>query len=521
MAKYSKTTGLSFEKVKISNAIKEVMDFFGIAKSVDGKVAAKVKSVNVMGKASGKRDMLGHRSHSQLWSSIKKFEDARYKASSVILGCNEKIAEKCVKGIDRPFLIISADDMNSKNFTKQLGKTMLEPTCSICIETEGLDMKGTKRLGRFLKSIKDLFDCRLCVILCSSSDNPDKPFPEHCEQNFELDINCSNSDAIETTLESKLEKKRRSMTLENADKLNKETDALKHEVSVKDIQIQNKELVIKGMNGQLEAAKSKCTHFEKENADLQAKLKMAEAEHQQTKQKSSFLETQLNNLKTTTKHDSELVMQVMTLKSDIESLRTKFEVSESKAAEFETENADLWIEMKKIEDEKEKAFKKNLELENNLRAIKYKSSVEKAERIETINELEKMYRNECFQTSALEKEIHILKSGSANNGRIEETVAVSEENKSSLEVIKERLIKNQDKASCAVNQTYRSIKDLKYTTAYKKNDGDMRCDVCIEKGKIIMSYPGLTRFSGVGIDEESSKLDAFKKFVSSVIDYIE
>ena len=49
----------------------------------------------------------------------------------------------------------------------------------------------------------------------------------------------------------------------------------------------------------------------------------------------------------------------------------------------------------------------------------------------------------------------------------------------------------------------------------------MRCDVSIEKGKIIMSYPGLTRFSGVGIDEESSKLDAFKKFFSSVIDYIE
>ena len=46
----------------------------------------KLKSDNPMGKASGKRNILGQITHSSLWKNISTFETSRYSAYSVIIG---------------------------------------------------------------------------------------------------------------------------------------------------------------------------------------------------------------------------------------------------------------------------------------------------------------------------------------------------------------------------------------------------------------------------------------------------
>ena len=47
------------EKHQITNSVRKVMDFFGIAASVDGQTVTEVRSQNQIGKASGKRDVFG------------------------------------------------------------------------------------------------------------------------------------------------------------------------------------------------------------------------------------------------------------------------------------------------------------------------------------------------------------------------------------------------------------------------------------------------------------------------------
>ena len=146
---------------QIRASITKVKEFFGVAASVDGKTVSSVKSEIQLGKSSVKRDLFGHRQRAQLWGSVSDFEESRSNANTVIVGLDTDDEEglfKCLKGIDRPFLSISADDMNSRNFTKPLGRTMLEPACTILIRTDGLLRAGKERLLRLLKPLQNLFD---------------------------------------------------------------------------------------------------------------------------------------------------------------------------------------------------------------------------------------------------------------------------------------------------------------------------------------------------------------------------
>ena len=146
VAKDCKAQGLpNIGKDQIFSAVKKVRDFFGIAASVDGKKVETVrKSNNQMGKASGKRDLQGLRSRSNLSSCFIQYEETRHNAHSLIVGLaiEDQNLDKNLKGIDTPFLIISVEDLNSKNFANQLGRTMLEPSCTIFIKTASLERCG-------------------------------------------------------------------------------------------------------------------------------------------------------------------------------------------------------------------------------------------------------------------------------------------------------------------------------------------------------------------------------------------
>ena len=155
----------NLDKREIAKAVKNVMGFFSVAKCVNG-TSAKLKSTNLMVKASGKR---GSSVFSEFWSSVEDFEQERSASNCVIVSCicSVKNINQCAKACEHSFLIISADDMNCKDFCKQLGKVMLEPKATIFIETTGLNKEGANRLASFTKSVSNLFDSRIRMVLFS------------------------------------------------------------------------------------------------------------------------------------------------------------------------------------------------------------------------------------------------------------------------------------------------------------------------------------------------------------------
>ena len=421
----------------MSSAVTKVKDFFGIAVSVDGKTVVKLKSDNPMGKASGKRNILGQITHSSLWKNISTFETSRYSAYSVIIGVQSDDSRQVVKGIDRPFIIISAEDLNCKNFAKQLGRTMLEPACVICIETAGLDKNGSARLLRFLKCIKDLFDSRVCVALCASEDTAEL-FTELIEKHFNLDSSLTSKPAGDSTeLDKALEKIR--IVEEEKEKLLKENALLRSEVSLSRVR------------------------------DLEDQLKLEQAEKKEVEESNTSLRAQLARL------ESENVVQGK-------------------------KNKQLTDELRKLANDY-----KMLQVQRNLALPSLEHPCKSNQRSQDI-----MVPNELVADN-IDKEIENSNSSS-----------VDVEKKKELSIIKERLKRNDaGKLLNASLHAYRCIKDLEYSTKFEENEQTkmVKCSVTITKGKIIMNFPTLIRFSGEGRDEKSAKQCAFEQFILLVENY--
>ena len=454
------------EKSQVRSSIKKVKDFFGIAASMDGKVgtAIDIKSENMMGKASGKRNFIGIKSHSAMWTSVIDFETSRSHAHSIIIGISGGSSEESVKGIHKPYLIISANDLNSKNFAKQLGRTMLEPACVICIDTIGLNNHGSKRLKLFLKNTIDMFDARVCLALCVSEDTYEV-YSDYIEKKFQFDsspiLPKLGGSSSKNELEEALRKVKEAE--ENMKKIKKENDWLREEVSKNYSRV-------KCAEDQLETEQVRSKRLEEDNMNLRSKLNDLEA----------------------SVSDSDVI------RKEKESLKFQLETSETSRKEV---------------------VEKNKELTEKLRNSTFDFKLKEVDDSRALKNLEEKYADECKLTNELKKEIQTLKASCNKSEQLTGAEPSSELGKDSqLAILKERLLKNEQCPS-AVTRIFRSVKDFKYTVDSEVNDATntVKCQVTITRGRIIMNHPTLTKFSGEGHDEESAKEDAFKKLILSIV----
>ena len=107
------------DREAVLKAVDDVMKFFTMSKMVDG-AAAKCKSICSVVKPSGKRGRCSDEEFQKLWSAVRDFEESRDDEKCVIISCDERDIANCVKSGDKPNLLISATDLNSKDFSKQL-----------------------------------------------------------------------------------------------------------------------------------------------------------------------------------------------------------------------------------------------------------------------------------------------------------------------------------------------------------------------------------------------------------------
>ena len=149
------------------------MIFFTCTKEVNGE-SSKVKSANRIVMASKKRQPgSGGGVFDKLWDALGEFERSRNYDTCVIVSCSEQNVAHCVKAADRATLVVTAADLNKKNFSHALGKLLLDSSPNICVETEGLDVEGSNRLASILEKADTTFDNRLRIVLFTPGNYED------------------------------------------------------------------------------------------------------------------------------------------------------------------------------------------------------------------------------------------------------------------------------------------------------------------------------------------------------------
>ena len=88
---------------------------------------------------------------------------------------------------------------------------------------------------------------------------------------------------------------------------------------------------------------------------------------------------------------------------------------------------------------------------------------------------------------------------------------------SGIDLILSKLNAQKGSDANVIDQVYSSIRDLKCNIEYNDNVGStVQCSVNVVKGKHIMKYSNLLRFSGQGKSKRESLLNAFSNFVVSI-----
>ena len=77
---------------------------------------------------------------------------------------------------------------------------------------------------------------------------------------------------------------------------------------------------------------------------------------------------------------------------------------------------------------------------------------------------------------------------------------------------------NRGHSRDSIDLVYRSVRDINCNISYVPSNSGVKCEVEIVKGKNIMKFPSLLKFSGMAQSDKESKLSAFSAFVSSVYD---
>ena len=485
---------MEFAKKEINKSISEVMNFFSLAKCVN-RNKADGKSTNVMGKPSIKRGFGGGGVYSKFWSSIREFEGKRLDGSCVIVGCDEVNISLCVKSVDQPFLLISANDLNSKDYCKQLGKVMLEPEATLCIGTEGLKKEGSIRLANLLKAASVLFDSRLRLIVFGQ-EGVRSDIDKYLETHFVMEklSELSKKVKLDEALESEFSQHFRS-------ELNEALERIKL--------MQSEEQLLKEQNLKLT---SKLDAKADEMSDLKLEIEKLDRNLTDKKEELDRVKGELGR----SRDDLEVAMNDQNgMKTDILDLKTKLKnlqnSSEQKCKIAENQVEKVTAELGELK----KDYKRNSESDCKLiTELKFKTEEDNVNYEKKINELklevgELKKKNQAHPVPNLDGST----SSSIDQQTQTKNVVISP---TPLSVIKDSLDRNRSSTSSASDLVYKSIRDLKCAVSYVYSGANVRCEVEITRGKNILKYPQLTHFAGEGACELESKSAAFQNFILSV-----
>ena len=160
-----KKAGLkSVEEEDIVNSIDNVSKFFFNLKFVGGEKAVG-KSSLALEQAGKKRLNSDVGVFPKFWKAVEDYELLHSNGQCTVFSCDELNTKMCASCLDHPFLVVSANDLNSKDFKTQVGKALLESKASVCVQLEGLKKEGMTRLVTFLKSAVKIFDSRIRIVI--------------------------------------------------------------------------------------------------------------------------------------------------------------------------------------------------------------------------------------------------------------------------------------------------------------------------------------------------------------------
>ena len=567
-----KKLGIEIEKYEVLQAVKNVMKFFTIAKTVGG-VKAGSKLTSSLVKPSTKRVFSSNEVYKNFWRDVSDFEAERSHSGCVIVSKDDKIAYSCVRELDQPVLLISVSDLMSRDFSKQLGQIMLKPTATLGFEVEGVDNAGLERLITFLKCCKSLFDSRLRIVIFSSTIL-DIKIVQLLEKTFlKLKI-----DLIQPQKKQKLDESQSCSA-----------EAQKIELTKSKARIGDLEKEVKSIEDELKRANSKMEDLEVEvqKGKTEREIKRIENEGLQgeiEQIKDAALELEVASIREKDKQET-LTKRVKDLEEEVASLREsnsgsektilakniEIESMEIKIEAFESERLSLQEVITDHDNASEAQIKKSnsknselqwkcrkqeqemLSLQNSFEALQQemnekqskdkqsedKQSEDKQSEDKQIedqwSEEKEVARDNQNKLNDLRKEAHNDHNKNAKKfgeiSELETESQVTEESLASvapscqtvrnsavlLSTIRKSLDKNGLKVKNSVTLAYRSIKDLKCDLTYTQVETESKCDVEIVRGRNnIMRFPELLKFSGEGDTDKEAKSNAFEKFIVSV-----
>ena len=480
-----KKAGLkSMEEQDIVSSIANVSNFFLNLKCVGGQKAVG-KSASALNQAGKKRFNSEVGVFTKFWKAVEDYELLHSDGHCMVFSCDELNTKMCVRSLEHPFLVISADDLNCKDFKNQVGRTLLESKASVCVELEGLKREGMTRLVTFLKSAVKIFDSRIRIVV----------FGERGEF---TDIDDFSRNYFEMKDFSQVSKKVKIDSLEVQQVDAKE--ALKRHVEI--------------LKKDKEVLKSDMDRMREKIADYQVMVKQLEEESSNFKEELREKNVQLAQCKGDAIEgvvkNKELVEERSMLQSKMAEVKEAEDVKYRQILLHSKKVTDELFELKKeLENDSEKNQKKieNLRKEND-----HQQDV-----IEELNKKLEAQSNVGLSASNLSSSSPVITHG-LKVVTVETQTEVVEFAKSALSVLKEQLSKNIDSPS-AVHQAYRSIKNLKCKEKFTKSVNGVYCELKIIGGNNILKFPDLTNFNAEGMSEKESKNAAFAKFVKSVFDY--
>ena len=519
MALDCKKAGLKVDTEEISKSVMNVSRFFLNAKCVGGKRAEGKSSSQIFNP--GKKRTLTRRVFSQFWTAVEQFVKEQLYEKSSIVSCSEVNASHCVKCLDQASLIISSDDWNSKDFKSQLGKALLEPQATLCVELAGLRKEGSTRLISFLTSVDALFDSRVRVVVFGE-EGLYTDVDEFSQKHFEMEEIGESSKRMKQELSSsdnfknqlQIESEKGKLLLKELNEVKSENLLLKEDQAKKIDEIFNLSLEIKRLDEKNSALEVNLSEDRDQIKICRAKIEDTDTKNEDLERENSALKEKMihsqgtrdEEIRKLLSHSKKVTDELYEMKREYKSTSERdLNVIEELKLQNLTEKEVLEERIRELVCAKEAHEKSITELTSNITELKKKLDTNKS--LEELVAVQTQTEGSEFQSSS-----------SLSLTREPVTVATQTDgviSKPPLSLICDELSKNESSAS-AVHQVYKSIKNLKCKESYIKKDSVVNCQVVIVKGNHIMKFPNLTHFTGEGETEKLAKNAAFTNFVSSV-----
>ena len=484
----------SVEEEDIASSIANISKFFYNLECVNGE-KAEGKSSSVMDKPDKKRLNSEIGVYPKFWKSVENYGLLHSEGRCTVLSCDEVNVRLCLKGLDHPFLVVSSNDFNSKDFKNQMGRILLESKASVCLVLDGLRKEGMSRLTTFLKSAVNLFDDRVNIIFFGErgeftdvDDFSSKHF-EINDYNTEMRKKVKNDSPRTTSIGDTVLQKE----VDKNKALKKHVDILKKDNAVLSSDIGKKSEKLADHQVKLKQLEEDCTKLKEELKEKEVHLAQFRGDAEEAGMKNT-----------------DLVEEISTLQ------RKCVEIKEAEDEKYRK----VLLHSKKVTDEIYELKKEFVNTSEKDQQIIKDLKKESENKQKIVNDLKEKIESQSTVSHSAPDDLSSSSPGVARYLGISvgTQTNVVEYSKSPLSVIREQLSKNSDSPS-AVHQAYKSIKNLKCTEKYSKSISGVSCKLIILKGNNIVKYPGLTHFMGEGQSERESKIAAFANFVSSVFEF--